>query len=191
MRAVGDLLVAVGVVAIAELGDKSQLLAMTLATRYRTGSVLLGLTIGAALLMALSVGAGRLVGEVVPEGVVRVAAGLGFLGFAVWTLLDRDADEEEVGPDRRRGGRWAVLTVAGTFALAELGDRTMLATMALATQRGPVATWVGATVGMVAANLLGLAVGDWLRSHVSPRTIRTVAAALFALFGVLLLAGVG
>lgn len=180
-------LVALGVVFVAELGDKSQLLTLTFAARYRAAPVLIGLVLATATLMAVSVSIGQLVSGALPERPVEVVAGLVFLGFAVWTWLG-DEDDDEVSD--RTGGRSAVVATAVAFALAELGDKTMLATITLATQSSPLGTWAGATLGMVSANALALVVGDRIGEHVAERVVRMVAAGLFALFGVLLLVGV-
>src|SRR5688572_16581038 len=121
-------LVAFGVVFVAELGDKSQLLALTLATRYRPVPVLAGLALAAAGLMLLAVAAGAALSAALPTEALSVAAGLAFLVFAALTLrsAEGDVDDEGVALGPRQPG---VLTVAGAFAVAELGDKTMLATL--------------------------------------------------------------
>lgn len=187
-------LAAVGVVFLAELGDKSQLLTLTLATRYRPLPVLAGVTLATAVLMGLSVVVGAVAGDALPDRPVEIAAGLVFLGFAVWTFLDRDDEEPDdaaVGVVRRGVGRSAVLTVAAAFALAELGDKTMLTAITLASTRHAVGVWAGATVGEVAANVVALAVGGRLARVVPERVLHAGAAALFAIFGLLLLLGIG
>lgn len=184
-------LTALAVVFVAELGDKSQLLTLTFAARYRLRVVLAGLVVATAALMALSVATGALVGAALPERPLQVVAGVVFLAFALWTLRDGgDAHDHGSGPQGRRGGA-AVATVAGAFALSELGDKTMLAAVTLASTRPALATWAGATLGMVAANALALVVGDQLGARVPDHVVRVVAAGLFAVFGVLLLVGVG
>jgi putative Ca2+/H+ antiporter (TMEM165/GDT1 family) len=184
-------LTALAVVFVAELGDKSQLLTLTFAARYRLRVVLAGLVVATAALMALSVATGTLVGAALPERPLQVVAGVVFLAFALWTLRDAggDAHDHGSGPRGRRGS--AVATVAGAFALSELGDKTMLAAVTLASTRPALATWAGATLGMVAANALALVVGDQLGARVPDHVVRVVAAGLFVVFGVLLLAGVG
>lgn len=186
-------LAALGIVFVAELGDKSQLLTLTFAARYRARPVLIGLVIATASLMALSATVGSLAGSALPERPLELIAGVVFLGFALWTLHDDDDDDDDAGPgqDDSTGGRSPVATVAAAFALSELGDKTMLATIALASTRPALGVWAGATLGMVAANLLALLVGDRISARVSEDTIRWVAAGLFAVFGVLLLIGVG
>lgn len=186
MEALG---IAFGLVFVAELGDKSQLLTVAFAARYRTGAVLLGLVLATGTLMALSVTVGALVGDALPERAIRLVAGLLFLGFAVWTLRDDDDDDDEAEA-AAVGGRSAVWATFAAFALAEFGDKTMLATITLAADRPALAVWAGATAGMVLANALALVVGDRLGRWLPERTVRLVAAAAFALVGVLLLVDV-
>lgn len=191
-----------GIVFVAELGDKSQLLTLTFAARYRARPVLIGLVLATAALMALSTAVGALAGDVLPERPLQVVAGVVFLGFAAWTLRDDDDDDDDDVPDGDAApadapaaagstDRSAVLTVAAAFGLAELGDKTMLATITLASTRSPVGVWVGATLGMVAANALALLIGDRISERIPEHVIRRIAAGLFAVFGVLLLLGVG
>ena len=185
------LAVSFAVIFVAELGDKSQLMALTFATRYRAAAVLVGITVATALVHLVSVAVGHGLGAALPTGWIALGAGLAFLGFAIWTLRgDRLSDDEKARADRR--GRSAVWAVAGAFFLAELGDKTMLATITLATQYGWFGTWIGSTAGMVAADALAILVGRWLGRHLPEKIIRFGAAALFALFGVWQLAdGIG
>ncbi|MGH8792552.1 MAG: TMEM165/GDT1 family protein [Stackebrandtia sp.] len=177
-------LLAAGVIFVAELGDKSQLLAMTFATRYRALPVLLGITAGTAAAHALSVAIGFGLGAALPTGWLNLVAALAFFGFAAWTLRgEEESDDAEAAP-KRTGP--AVVTVAVAFFLAELGDKTMLVTITLAAQHGWFGTWIGAVVGMVAADALALALGLWLGKRLPERLLRYGAAALFAVFGVLL-----
>ncbi|MDR7300839.1 TMEM165/GDT1 family protein [Haloactinomyces albus] len=167
---------------VAELGDKSQLMAMTFATRYRTWQVLLGITVATTVVHAASVGLGLGVGHLVPIEWIGLLAGLAFLGFAAWTLRGDSLTEEEKAKAARGAGS-AVLAVSAAFFLAELGDKTMLATVTLATRHEWVGTWIGSTVGMVLADALAIAVGLLLGRHLPERVIRYGAAALFVLFG--------
>ena len=180
--------VAVSVVFVAELGDKSQLLTLAFAARYRWPVVLAGVSIATALLMAVSVSIGGLAGAVLPRRAIEIVAGVVFLGFAAWTLWGSEDDDSEDAGTSTRG---ALRTVVTAFAVAELGDKTMLATVALASTRSWLGIWAGATVGMVAANSLALVLGDQVGARLPQQAIRYGAAALFVVFGVLLLAGVG
>ena len=176
------LVVSFAVIFVAELGDKSQLMAMTFATRYRATTVLAGITIATALVHLVSVGVGVGLGAALPTGWISLAAGVAFLGFAAWTLRGDSLTEDEKSK-AQRGGRSALWAVGGAFFLAELGDKTMLATITLATQHGWFGTWVGSTVGMVAADALAILVGRWLGRSLPERAIRYGAAVLFLLFG--------
>jgi putative Ca2+/H+ antiporter (TMEM165/GDT1 family) len=114
-------------------------------------------------------------------------AGLAFLGFAAWTLRGDELTEDETAKARASQGA-AILAVGVAFFLAELGDTTMLATMTLATQEGWLGTWIGSTVGMVAADAFAIVVGAMLGKKLPERVIKWGAAALCALFGLLLIA---
>ncbi|GAA3351122.1 hypothetical protein GCM10020358_79690 [Amorphoplanes nipponensis] len=171
---------------VAELGDKSQLMAMTFATRFKTVPVLIGITVATAVVHAFSVGIGYGLGATLPTGWISLVAGLAFLAFGAWTLRgDKLTDEEKTKAERSTGS--AILAVGGAFFLAELGDKTMLATITLATQHGWFGTWLGSTLGMVAADALAILVGRLLGRHLPERVIRYGAAALFAIFGIWLL----
>ncbi len=180
------LAVSFAVIFVAELGDKSQLMALTFATRYRAATVLIGITLATAVVHLISVAVGYGLGATLPTGWISLAAAVAFFGFGAWTLRgDRLTEEEKA--KARRGGRSAMWAVAGAFFLAELGDKTMLATITLATQHGWFGTWIGSTIGMVAADALAILVGRWLGTNLPERAIRYGAAALFAAFGAWLL----
>ncbi|MEU4834750.1 TMEM165/GDT1 family protein [Streptosporangium sp. NPDC023615] len=177
------------VIFVAELGDKSQLMAMTFATRFRAWPVLAGITIATTVVHLVSVGVGGLAGDLLPTTAITVVAGLAFLGFALWTLRGDELTDEEAAKAQKaqRTVRSAIIAVTVAFFLAELGDKTMLATITLATQHGWLGTWIGSTVGMVAADALAILVGRMLGRHLPERVIRYGAAAAFAVFGVILL----
>ena len=179
-----DIAAAFAVVFLAELGDKTQLVALTLAGRYPAAKVLLALGAAIALLQTLSVTAGALVSEVVPERAIAVGAGLLFLGFAVWTWRSADEDDDE----HPTAGRAGLAGVAGAFFLAELGDKTMLTTAGLAADRGAVPVWVGSFAAMLAATTLAVVAGRSLTRRVRPTTLRRVGAGTFLVVGLLTLA---
>jgi putative Ca2+/H+ antiporter (TMEM165/GDT1 family) len=180
------LAISFAVVFVAELGDKSQLMALTFATRYKPWPVLIGITVATAVVHAVSVGIGYGLGTALPAGWISLVAGLAFLAFGAWTLRgDSLTDDERTKAERSTGS--AVLAVGGAFFLAELGDKTMLATVTLATQHGWFGTWLGSTIGMVAADALAILVGRMLGRHLPERIIKYGAAALFAIFGVWLI----
>jgi putative Ca2+/H+ antiporter (TMEM165/GDT1 family) len=175
------------VIFVAELGDKSQLMALTFATRFRPWPVLIGITVATAVVHLVSVGIGYGLGAALPTGWISLVAGVAFLVFGGWTLRgDALTDVEKSKAERATGS--AILAVGGAFFLAELGDKTMLATITLATQHGWVGTWVGSTVGMVAADALAILVGRLLGRHLPEKIIKYGAAALFAIFGIWLIA---
>ena len=177
------------VIFIAELGDKSQLMAMTFATRYRARDVILGITAATLLVHLASVGIGYLIGSSFEryQGPIAIAAGLAFLGFAVWTLRGDELTEEEEQKAKKATGS-ALLAVGLAFFLAELGDKTMLATITLAVREDWFGTWIGSTIGMVAADALAIAAGVVLGRALPEKVITYGAAIAFALFGVVLIA---
>jgi len=179
-------LISFGIIFVAELGDKSQLMALAFAARFKALPILIGITAATAVVHLFSVGLGAVVGEALPTDAIAVVAGLAFLGFAAWTVRGDELDEDE---EARAAvtTRSAVFAAAGAFFLAELGDKTMLATITLATKEGLFGTWVGSTLGMVAADALAIVVGQQLGTRLPERAIRYGAAAAFLVFGVLLL----
>ena len=184
-------LVSFGVIFVAELGDRSQLMALTLATRFRPLPVLAAITVATAVVHAVSVLVGWLAGAALPTGWITLLAGLAFLGFAVWTWRGDELTEDD---ERSAAGsaRSAFVATLIVFFLAELGDKTMLATITLATREGWFGTWLGSTLGMVAADALAIGAGALLGRRLPQRAIEIAAALLFVVFGVLLIAeGVG
>ncbi len=175
-----------GVIFVAELGDKSQLMALAFSTRYRATAVLVGITLATALVHAVSVIVGAALGARLPNDAINIVAGLAFFVFALWTLRGDELDEAEAARAERTT-RSAILAASGAFFLAELGDKTMLATITLATREGLFGTWLGSTLGMVAADALAIVVGGQLGSRLPDRAIRVGAAILFVVFGALLL----
>ena len=175
-------LLSFAVIFVAELGDKSQLMAMAFATRYRAWTVLAAVTIATLLVHAGSVLIGATFALALPTAAIQVAAGIAFFVFAFWTLRGDELGEDDEGRAQRTG-RWALLTIGSAFFLAELGDKTMLATITLATTHGLFGTWLGSTLGMVAADALAILVGQQLGARLPERTIRIGAAVLFLVFG--------
>ena len=187
MFVLAAVLLSFGVIFVAELGDKSQLMALAFATRYRAVPVLIGITIATALVHLISVVIGGVLGAALPTSWITLAAGIAFFGFAAWTLRGDQLSSDEAGR-ADRSTRSAVVAASAAFFLAELGDKTMLATITLATTQGLVGTWIGSTAGMVAADALAILVGQQLAKRVSEKVIRYAAAASFVVFGILLVA---
>ncbi len=181
-----DLLVATlsafGVVFVAELGDKTQLLAVGFGARYRLRTVAIGLAIGYGAAGAVAAILGGVVGAALPERPIGVAAGALFVIFAVLALSGDDAQSEQVVT-----GRYAIVSIAATIAIAEMGDKTQLSTAALAANSNPLAVWIGATAGEVSAGLIGAVAGQRLGTRLDARVLRIASAVLFAAFGVVLL----
>jgi putative Ca2+/H+ antiporter (TMEM165/GDT1 family) len=174
-----------GVIFVAELGDKSQLMALTFAARYRALPILIGITIATALVHAVSVIIGAVVGAALPTRLLALIAGLAFFGFAAWSLRGDTLGEDE---ERRaqRSGHSPVLAASSAFFLAELGDKTMLATITLATSENLFAVWAGSTVGMVTADALAILVGQQMGARLPERAIRIGAFIAFLAFGIVL-----
>jgi putative Ca2+/H+ antiporter (TMEM165/GDT1 family) len=179
-------LVSLGVVFLAELGDKSQLMSMTYALRHRWWVVLSGVAIASFLVHGLSVTIGHFVGLTLPEKPIAFAAAIGFLLFAAWTWRDsrRSDDDEEVTVAEPR---FVIFAVVSSFVLAELGDKTMLATVALASDHNWAGVWLGATLGMVLADGVAILVGRLLHRRLPERFLHMLSAVLFLLFGLWLL----
>ncbi len=116
-----------------------------------------------------------------------MVAGVAFFVFAAWTIRGDELGEDDEAR-AKRGGRWAVLTIGTAFFLAELGDKTMLATITLATTEEPIGVWLGSTAGMVAADALAIGIGALLGTRLPERAIKVFAAIAFVVFGVFLLA---
>jgi putative Ca2+/H+ antiporter (TMEM165/GDT1 family) len=180
-------LLSFGVIFLAELGDKSQLMAMAFATRYRPLTVLVAVSVATLIVHAGSVIVGSVFALALPRDLISVVAGIAFLVFAAWTIRGDELGEDDEGR-ASRGGRWALLTIGTAFFLAELGDKTMLATITLATTNEPIGTWLGSTAGMVAADALAIGVGALLGSRLPERAIKIFAAVAFVVFGVILIA---
>ncbi len=172
---------------IAEMGDKTQLVAMSLATRYRFLTVVLGITAATAVVHLASVLIAELLGKTLPTVWLTLAAGVAFLIFGSWTLHGDEMsvkDEERAASRRIRSG---FLTVFVVFLVAELGDKTMLATIVVGTQHHWAAVWVGSTIGMVAADTIAIAIGAVLGKKLPERAVRIGAAVLFFAAGATLL----
>lgn len=181
----GSLLAALGLVFVAELGDKTQLVALGFGARHRLAPVLLGVVIAYMVTNLLSVVVGGLLGAALPTRAIGLAGGVMFLGFALWNLrAEPDEDDDAMGA----GEGSVVVSVALAMFVAELGDKTMLATATLAAQGNPVLVWIGATLGIIASGTLGVLLGRFFGAKLPERATRIGSAVLFALFGLALLA---
>ena len=181
------LVLSFAVIFVAELGDKSQLMAMTFALRYRWWVVLSGILFATTVVHLVSVAVGHYLGVAIPAAAISIVGGIAFLIFGAWTLRGDSLDDDEQSK-AGRVARSAFLAVSSAFFLAELGDKTMLATITLAADNDWAGVWIGSTVGMVAADALAIIAGAVLGRHLPENAIRFGAAALFFGFGAWMLA---
>ncbi|MGQ4598829.1 TMEM165/GDT1 family protein [Nocardia sp. R6R-6] len=179
---IATVLLSVGIVFLAELGDKSQLMALTFALRYRWWVVLGGIATASAAVHLISVGVGYFLGTALPTRAIALVAAITFLAVGLWTLREhfRPTDEEPKPPETASAPFFVVLSA---FLLAELGDRTMFTTAALATDFDWVGVWLGSTAGMVAADALAIAVGIVVGKHLPEHAIGIGSGLLFLYFG--------
>jgi Ca2+/H+ antiporter, TMEM165/GDT1 family len=180
------LLLSFAVIFIAEMGDKTQLVAMMFALRYRWWVVLAAITAATTLVHVFSVAIGHYLGAALPTHLLGILAGAMFVFFGLWTLRGDSLSDEEASKTQKATAP-AFFVVCSAFFLAELGDKTMLATITLAADHNWLGVWVGSTVGMVVADGLAIIVGAVAGKHLPERLIQVVAAALFLLFGFYLL----
>lgn len=167
---------------VAELGDKSQLVALWFATRYRWWVVLSGVTVATLVVHLASVGAGRALDEVLPERALLVIVGLSFFGFAWWSLRGDTLEEDDTRERKSFLGAFGVVALA--FFISELGDKTQLATVSIAGRESSwVGVWLGSTLGMVLADALAVALGIIAGARLPQRAIAVGSAVLFVIFG--------
>jgi putative Ca2+/H+ antiporter (TMEM165/GDT1 family) len=175
-------------VGIAEMADKTQLLTLCLTCKYPARKVLLGVALAIGLLNLAAVAVGGLAGQLLPVVPIKIAAGVLFLAFGAWTLLSRDESDAEAACDTTPDGglrRNAVLAVAAAFLVAEIGDKTQLATLSLAARFEAFAmVWIGASLGMLAANALAIVGGSLLSDRLPKAILKKVSGLLFIAFGI-------
>ena len=172
---------------IAEMGDKTQLMLVAMTSRFKLKDILLGTGVAILVLNGLAVLAGGLVSTVVPTWLIRLIAGAAFLFFAA-TTLKGDDDEEENVKDRKI--KFAPLSVFCTFFVAELGDKTQLTAITFGANEGlsaAVVVWLACSLGLFAADVIGLLVGYLLKSKAPEGILNTVAFFIFSIFGILTL----
>lgn len=168
-------------VVLAEMGDKTQLLAMAFAARYPAHKVLVAVFFATILNHSLAVVVGRLLTAIVPMNIISFLAAASFILFGLWTLRGDTLH----GEDKRRSGFGPVLTVGIAFFLAEMGDKTQLATISLAIQyRSTLGVLMGTTLAMVVSDAIGIGVGVIMRRHIPERTVKWISAGVFILFGI-------
>ncbi|HEY6871125.1 MAG TPA: TMEM165/GDT1 family protein [Geobacteraceae bacterium] len=179
---------AFGLIFLAELGDKTQLTAMTLATRYPWRKVFVGLACAFALLNLAAVAVGGLLFTLLPLFWIKLVSALLFLFFGVTTLRARPFDETEEEAEEKSLKRGAVLTSFVMILLAELGDKTQLVTASLAAQRdSAVAVFAGSTLALWSVSLIGIFAGRQLTRFIPLSVMHKGAALLFLAFGAVIL----
>ena len=170
-------------ITVAEMGDKTQLLTLAFAARLPVRYVLGGVLLGTLANHALAVAFGGATLLLVPVHWVKIAAGLSFIGFGLWTLRG----DQLSGTEEKRFGH-PLITVAVSFFLAEMGDKTQLATAVLAAEAARlIPVWLGSSLGMVVADGLAVVIGAVLGRRLPERAIKIGATVLFVLFGLFLL----
>ena len=190
-RIMEALLISTGIVALAEMGDKTQLLAFLLAARFKKPApIIAGIFVATILNHALAGAVGQWVATAVPPHVMRWVLGLAFIAMAVWTLIPDKIDEDEAKMSSSRFGVFGATLV--TFFLAEMGDKTQLATVSLAARfQEPVMVILGTTLGMMLANVPAVFLGKTFAARINMRLVHGIAAAIFAVLGVATLLGLG
>lgn len=171
-------------VVVAEMGDKTQLLAMAMASKYKASKVMLGVLIATILNHALAVALGSYLSSLIPMDTIKIVAGISFLVFGLWTLRGDKIDEE----DKKKQKFGPVVTVAIAFFIAEMGDKTQLMTIAIAADsKLPLLILMGTTTGMLIADGIGILGGAWMAKHVPEKYIKWGAGLIFIFFGTLTL----
>lgn len=185
-----SLLVSTGVVALAEIGDKTQLLAFLLAARFKKPlPIILGILLATLVNHGLAGALGAWITTNVSPEVLRWVLGLSFIGMAVWTLIPDKIEEEESLIAQKLGVFGATLV---TFFLAEMGDKTQIATIAMAAHyAAPLLVVIGTTLGMLIADVPAVFAGDKLAAKIPMRLVHAIAAGVFAVLGVMTLLGAG
>ncbi|NDU92338.1 MAG: TMEM165/GDT1 family protein [Ferrovum sp.] len=180
------LLVSTGVVALAEIGDKTQLLAFILAARFKKPlPIVAGILCATLANHGLAGALGAWITSVANPEVMRWMLGLSFIGMAIWTMIPDKIEEEETRVAKHFGVFGATLV---TFFLAEMGDKTQLATVALAAHYGtPVMVIAGTTLGMLIADVPAVFIGNKFANNIPMKLVHSVAAAIFAAMGLLTL----
>lgn len=165
---------------LAEMADKTQLMMMALTNKYNVRSVISGMIVGILIISGLSVLAGDLIGDLIPMWVVELCAAIMFLWFGLSNLRVSD---EEGGKDLNF--HFPILSIAFTFIVAELGDKTQLATVAMAADHmgEHIPIFLGASLGLIMANLFGVFAGKLIFQHFSEDSVKVVSSFIFFLFG--------
>lgn len=181
-----SLLISTGVVALAEIGDKTQLLAFLLAARFKKPlPIILGILVATIFNHALAGALGAWITTVISPELLRWILGGSFIAMAIWTLIPDEIEEEETQIAKQFGVFGATLI---TFFLAEMGDKTQVATVAMAAHfSNALFVVTGTTLGMLIADIPAVFIGNKFASKIPMRLVHSVAAAIFAILGLLTL----
>ena len=185
-----SLVVSTGVVALAEIGDKTQLLAFILAARFKKPiPIIAGILIATLINHGLAGALGAWITSALSPDVLRWALGASFIAMAAWTLIPDQIEEDETQLASRYGVFSATFI---TFFLAEMGDKTQIATVTLAAHFAqPLMVVIGTTLGMLIADVPAVFIGDRLAEKIPMRLVHAIAAAVFAALGIATLMGLG
>lgn len=185
-----SLLVSTGVVALAEIGDKTQLLAFILAARFKKPiPIILGILVATLINHGLAGALGAWITSAVTPEILRWVLGLSFIGMAIWTMIPDKIEDEETKVAQKFGVFGATLI---TFFLAEMGDKTQIATVAMAAHyAAPLMVVIGTTLGMLIADVPAVLIGDKLANKIPMKLVHSIAAAIFAILGIATLFGAG
>lgn len=177
-------LTAFGIVAAAELGDKTQLIVMSMSVKFKARDVFIGVSAAILILNGLAVFLGRAVTAIIPIDIISVIAGAAFIFFALWTLYDKEQKEKD---SRIKFALPPIFTVGFTFFIAELGDKTQLTAIILAAKAPDMllAVFSGAVTGMILIDCFGLFLGKFVLKKLPKNYIKWVSAIIFSAFGVL------
>lgn len=170
---------------IAEMGDKTQFMLIALTSKYKLKDIIFGTAAAILVLNGLAVLAGGFVSEFIPDWLIKTAAALAFLYFAASTIAGDDDDEAEEGGKSKI--KFAPLAVFCTFFLAELGDKTQLTAITFGANEGiesALVVWIGCSLGLFAADILGMLVGYLLKSKTPDGLLNTLAFVIFSVFGI-------
>lgn len=170
---------------IAEMGDKTQLMLIAMTSKYKIRDIILGTALAIMVLNGLAVLAGGFVSQFIPTWLIRIVAALAFMYFAITTLAGDDDDEEEEGGDSRF--KFAPIAVFCTFFVAELGDKTQLTAITFGANEGLSAgltVWAACSIGLFAADIVGMMVGYLLKSKTPDGFLNTLAFVVFFFFGI-------
>ena len=170
---------------IAEMGDKTQLMLIALTSKYKLRDIILGTGVAILVLNGIAVLAGGLVSRFVPDWLIKMIAALAFLYFAISTIVgDKDEEEENAGKSKIK---FAPLAVFCTFFVAELGDKTQLTAITFGANEGMSAAfivWIACSLGLFAADVIGMLIGYLLKSKTPDGLLNTLAFIIFSVFGI-------